>query len=72
MSDELPLYRPRCRYINSKAMQVYGEDYENDPDFIAGMADFWCDCTGKSIGPDGDGVGIEECKDPERACYREY
>jgi hypothetical protein len=72
MSDELPVYRPRCRYVNSKSMQVYGEAYESDPDFIAGMTDFWCDCTGKAVGPDGNGVGIEECKDQERECFREY
>ena len=72
MSDELPLYRPRCRYINCKAMLVYGEDFETDPDYISGATEFWCDCTGTGIGPDGSGVGIEECKDPERTCFQEF
>jgi hypothetical protein len=72
MSDELPIYRPRCRYITSKSMQVYGEDFESDPDYISGNAEFTCECTGTGLGPDGCGVDLEECKNPERSCYQEY
>lgn len=72
MSDELPVYRPRCRYLTCKAMQVYGEDFESDPDYQAGLTDFWCECTGTGVGPDGSGVELEECSDPERKCFTEY
>lgn len=72
MSEELPQYRPRCRFINCKAMQVHGEGFESDPDYLSGTMEFWCECTSGGVGPDGDGVGIEECKDPARECFREY
>ena len=72
MSDELPLYRPRCRYINCKSMLVYGEDFVNDPEFQMGMVDFWCVQTAKGQGPDDGLVSLELCSDPERGCYQEY
>ena len=72
MSDELPAYRPRCKYLNCKSMLVYGEDFETDPEYQSGATEFWCDCTSRGIGPDGDGVALEECSDPERSCFKEF
>ncbi len=63
---------PRCKFICCTSMVVYGEDFASDPDFQAGMTDFWCNQTAKSVGPDGDVVDLEECSRPERECYREY
>jgi hypothetical protein len=68
---ELPQAQ-RCKFICCKSMVVYGEDFASDPDFQAGMTDFWCQQTAKNVGPDADGVDLEECSRPERECYREY
>src|SRR5947209_4689124 len=61
MSTELPVLGPRCKDLSRKSMMVYGEDFQNDPDYQAGMADFWCDRTARGTGPDGGGVSYEEC-----------
>jgi hypothetical protein len=53
-------------------MLVFGEDFENDPDYQAGMTDFWCVQTSKGQGPDGDSVSLELCSNPERSCFQEY
>ncbi len=53
-------------------MAVHGEGFEDDPDFQAGMTDFWCLRTARPVGPDGGDVGLAECRDPERGCYQEY
>ena len=47
-------YRPRCRNLCCKSMQVYGENFEKDPSYIPGFTDFWCVLTSKGQGPDGD------------------
>jgi hypothetical protein len=72
MSDPATPYRPRCMNLSCKSMLVYGEDFENDPDYQAGMAEFWCNCTSKAAGPDGDLVSLEMCSNPERTCFQEY
>jgi hypothetical protein len=71
MSDE-STYRPRCMNLYCKSMLVYGEAFETDPEYQAGLTDFWCLCTSKGQGPDGDGVSLEGCSDPRRACFKEY
>jgi hypothetical protein len=53
-------------------MAVYGEDFENDPDYQAGLSDMWCLKTAKSMGPDDGDVSMAECCNRERACYQEY
>jgi hypothetical protein len=53
-------------------MVVYGEAFESDPEYAMGATEFWCECTSKGQGPDGDGVGLEECSDPARTCFQEY
>jgi hypothetical protein len=72
MSDDTSAGRPRCKFLSCKAMMVFGEDFESDPDFQAGAAEFWCECTCQGQGPDGDGVSLELCSDPDRACHQEY
>ena len=72
MSDEAPAYRPRCMYLCCKSMLVFGEAFEQDPDYQAGMVDFWCVRTSRNLGPDGDDVALEPCSNPERACFQEY
>jgi hypothetical protein len=72
MSDEPSPYRPRCMYLCCKSMVVFGEDFENDPEYQAGMANFWCVQTSKGLGPDGDDVSLEHCSNPERGCFQEY
>jgi len=68
MSDaDLP--PPRCIHFYCKAMMVYGEDFESDPDYQAGMSDLWCLKTQKAIGPDQGEVSLEQCCDPQRSCY---
>lgn len=70
--SELPLYRPRCKFLSCKSMLVYGEDFESDPEYQEGYTEFWCENTGQSIGPDGGTVSLDECRDPERSCFAEY
>ena len=53
-------------------MLVYGEAFEQDPDYQDGLEEFWCLCTSKGQGPDGDNVSLAECSDPQRGCFREY
>jgi hypothetical protein len=53
-------------------MLVYGENFESDPDYQAGLTDFWCAQTAKGQGPDGEHVSLEMCRDPQRSCYQEY
>ncbi|MFL5340822.1 MAG: hypothetical protein ACJ8F7_11795 [Gemmataceae bacterium] len=71
--SELPQVKPaRCMFLSSKAMAVYGEAFENDPDFQAGLSDVWCVQTSRALGPDNGEVGLAACCDPGRECYREY
>jgi hypothetical protein len=53
-------------------MMVYGEAFENDPDYQAGMVDFWCVLTSKNDGPDGSEAELDACSDPDRPCFRGY
>ena len=70
---ELPqVSAPRCMHLMCKAMMVYGEAFESDPDYQAGLSDFWCVMTSKGFGPDDQEVGMEVCYNPQRSCYREY
>jgi hypothetical protein len=69
---ELPQLPPRCIHLQSKAMAVHGEEFENDPDYQDGLGDFWCVQTARSIGPDNGTVGLKACRDPDRECYQEY
>jgi hypothetical protein len=65
-------YKPRCMFLTCKAMLVYGEDFESDPDYQAGAMDFTCNQTYQCNGPDTGAVGLDLCSNPERACFREY
>jgi hypothetical protein len=53
-------------------MVVFGENFESDPDYQAGLVEFWCVQTSKGQGPDGDHVSLEMCTDPERTCFEEF
>jgi hypothetical protein len=77
MSDEpqdqdQDTWRPRCRRLCCKSMLVYGEDFESDPEYQAGMAEFWCTETSCGQGPDGGPVALEDCSNPERGCFRAF
>lgn len=73
MSEELPqIPPPRCIHLQSKAMAVYGEGFESDPDFQDGTSTFWCVQTARGLGPDSGEVGLRPCSDPDRGCYEEY
>jgi len=71
MSEEAE-YRPRCKHLYGKSMLVYGESFEADPEYQAGMSEFWCLCTSRGQGPDGDEVALGPCSDPARGCYRAF
>ncbi len=74
MAEETPgsAYRPRCKNLYCKSMMVFGEDFESDPEYVEGMTEFWCLCTSKGQGPDGDSVSLPLCSDPQRGCFQEY
>ncbi len=62
----------RCKHLRCKSMLVFGENFECDPEFQAGMTEFWCLHTSKGQGPDGDEVSFPACSNPERTCFEEY
>jgi hypothetical protein len=70
--DSAKPYKPRCMFLTCKSMQVWGEDFENDPEFQAGMVEFWCTQTMKAKGPDDGHASLDMCSNPERSCFREY
>lgn len=53
-------------------MQLYGEDFASDPEFQAGMVEFWCAKTFQAQGPDDGLVNLEMCSNAERGCFQEY
>jgi len=53
-------------------MVVYGEGFENDPDYQSGQVDFWCVQTSKGLGPDGAEASMATCCNAERSCFQEY
>jgi hypothetical protein len=71
MSEE-STYRPRCMNLYCKSMVVYGEGFEQDPEYQAGLTEFWCLCTSKGQGPDGDDVSLDQCSRTDRECFKEY
>jgi hypothetical protein len=53
-------------------MIVFGEAFESDPEYQAGLTDFTCQRTCKGHGPDGEDASLELCSNPERSCFEEY
>lgn len=72
MSADNKEYQPRCKYLNSKSLAVFGEYYEDDPDFQEGQTEYECMCTARGEGPDGECATLEDCSNPSRSCFREY
>lgn len=72
MADSKSLTSLRCVYLTCKSMMVYGEDFEQDPDFQADMADFQCLKTCTNMGPDKQRATLDLCSDPNRRCYQEF
>jgi hypothetical protein len=73
MAESSPPPQPsRCINLCCKAMLVFGEAFESDPEVQAGMANFWCTRTSKGQGPDGEAVALAVCSNPERTCYRAF
>ncbi len=72
ITTSLPLLRPRCVHLVSKAMAVHGEAFSSDPDYQDGMTDYWCVKSARAIGPDFGPINLEACSDPARDCYEEF
>ena len=74
MSDESTSdsYRPRCRNLCSKSLHVYGESFQDDPEYQMGMAEFWCVLTSRGQGPDDTEVSLPLCSDPKRGCFKQF
>jgi hypothetical protein len=72
MADDTPLPPMRCIHLTCKSMMVYGEDFEQDPEFQAGMVEFQCLRTLQNVGPDLGEAALEPCTNPERTCYEAY
>jgi len=70
--NEADAWRPRCKNLCCKSMLVWGEAFESDPEYQGELTDFWCVLTSKGHGPDGGGVSLAVCSNPERGCYQEY
>jgi hypothetical protein len=69
---DTPEPQPRCIQLRCKSMLVYGEAFEEDPDYQAGNVDFWCVQTSRNVGPDGGDANMDCCRNPERPCYRPF
>lgn len=72
MSEQTSARGPRCKHLRCKSMLVYGENFECDPEFQAGMTEFWCLRTSKGQGPDDAEASLEMCCNPERTCFEEF
>jgi hypothetical protein len=70
--DNEPQIAPRCIHLRCKSMMVYGEAFEEDPEYQSGAIDWWCTLTMTPNGPDGSAVSMDCCRNPERTCWREY
>ena len=71
--SELPQVRPpRCVNMSGKSLMIYGEAFESDPDYQAGLSPMWCVQTGRGLGPDDGEVCLDACSDSKRECYKEY
>jgi hypothetical protein len=72
MSEPTPVERVRCMHLCCRSMVIYGEDFESDPEYQAGMTEFWCVRTSKNRGPDGEDISMDLCSNPQRECHQEY
>jgi len=70
--DEPQPYHPRCVYLTCKSMQVFGEEFEQAPEYQAGMDELTCSRTFRGWGPDSKKVSLAACSDPERGCFAEF
>jgi hypothetical protein len=59
-------------HLTCKSMLVFGEAFESDPDYQAGLTEFWCNLTSRGTGPDGEEVALSPCSNPERGCFQEF
>jgi hypothetical protein len=58
-----------CHNLRHKGMYVLvGSTVENDYDDSLGGSSFWCECTQKAFGPDGDPVNARDCVDGRKCC----
>ncbi|MGF1580535.1 MAG: hypothetical protein ACFCD0_14330 [Gemmataceae bacterium] len=62
----------RCIHLTCKSMAVFGEDFEQDPEYQAGMVEFECIKTTGNIGPDRGDVSMEYCCNSKRRCYEAF
>jgi hypothetical protein len=72
MPDEPQAYQPRCIHLTCRSMQIYGEDFQNDPEFQNGLVEFTCIQTMKPAGPDDQAANLQACSNRERTCFQEY
>jgi hypothetical protein len=47
---------------------MVGSTVENDYDEFLGSSSFWCACTQKAFGPDGDPVNARDCVHGRKCC----
>lgn len=72
MSNDPAPYRPRCMNLTCKSMMIYGESFESDPEYQAGLTEFWCTLTSRNLGPDGEDATLDACSNAERACFQAF
>ncbi len=69
MPEETQKPTPRCRHLRSNALYLFDALPEDDEGYEYGSSACWCQHTMKSIGPDDDLVGLQECRVADRTCY---
>jgi len=61
-----------CRHLRNKGMYVYTDGSEQPGHEDYDNTIYWCLQTMKDFGPDDEGVGGVECKNPQRSCYEPF
>ena len=72
--DHPPLTSPQfdtthCANLRHKGMYVQPDGrVEGDFDNLLGASSYWCVCTQKPFGPDGEPVNARDCVDGRACC----
>jgi hypothetical protein len=61
-----------CSQLRHKGMYVYAELEPEATQYADGMEPtaYWCACTQKAFGPDGEPVGAKDCTAGRQCCER--
>ncbi|MEX1023633.1 MAG: hypothetical protein WD226_01030 [Planctomycetota bacterium] len=64
-------FSPYCRRLASKKLTFRTTPPQVDRDVLDAACNAWCTRTMDAIGPDGDLVGVDDCR-ADRECFLPY